>query len=193
MSSVQQLSAFTCNHALAVGGGIRDANSVPGQKNDRPLPDLGSWIDLRAVRLDRMTVIIVRGGRGSGKTFLVRKVLACADRNDPYTERIDQTLLPQPRPTRESKDVKLGHILNNGRVFVVGWYDSSRSSGPDRYQRQIKQCDNLLFNLLSKKARELSTSSSSISGARFLTGGSHRLFEVVSAFWRTNATCGSSS
>jgi hypothetical protein len=66
-----------------------------------------------------MTVIIVRGGRGSGKTFLVRKVLACADRNDPYTERIDQTLLPQPRPTRESKDVKLGHILNNGRVFVV--------------------------------------------------------------------------
>jgi hypothetical protein len=55
-----------------------------------------------------------------------------------------------PRPTQESKDFK----LNNGRVFVVGWYDSSRSSGPDRYQRQIKQCDNLLFNLLSKKAKE---------------------------------------
>jgi hypothetical protein len=101
-----------------------------------------------------MTVIIIRGGRGSGKTFLVGKVLACADRNDPYSEHIDQTLLPQPRPTQESKDFKLGHILNNGRVFVVGWYDSSMSSGPDRYQRQIKQCDNLLFNLLSKKEKE---------------------------------------
>jgi hypothetical protein len=101
-----------------------------------------------------MTVIIIRGGRGSGKTFLVGKVLACADRNDPYSEHIDQTLLPQPRPTQESKDFKLGHILNNGRVFVVGWYDTSMSSGPDRYQRQIKQCDNLLFNLLSKKEKE---------------------------------------
>jgi hypothetical protein len=100
-----------------------------------------------------MTVIVIRGGRGSGKTFLVRKVLARADRNDPDTERIDQTLLPQPRPTQESKDFKLGHILNNGRVFVVGWYDGSRSSVPDRYQGQIKQCDNLLFNLLLKEGK----------------------------------------
>jgi hypothetical protein len=59
-----------------------------------------------------------------------------------------------PRPTQESKDFKLGHNLNNGRVFVVGWHDSSRSRGPDRYQRQIERCDNLLFDLLSKKAKE---------------------------------------
>jgi hypothetical protein len=101
-----------------------------------------------------MTVIVVRGGRGSGKTFLIRKVLAHAHRNDPYTEHIDKTLLPQPLPGEEKKAFNLGHILNNGSVFVAGWYDSSASSDPDRYRRRIKQWDSLLFNLLLTKAKE---------------------------------------
>jgi hypothetical protein len=102
-----------------------------------------------------MTVIIVRGGRGSGKSFLIRKVLACAVQNEPYTEHIDATLLPQPRPGRDGKVFTLGHILDAGWVFVVGCYDDGNwPSGPDRYQRQIKHCDSLLFNLLLTKAKE---------------------------------------